>query len=49
MSHDIPLRRNHESLQMEAKRWVAAIREDDADARGRLKRAVPGERFAGPP
>ena len=42
MSHDTPLRRNLESLKKEAKRWLAAIRADDADARGRLERAVPG-------
>jgi len=42
MSHDTPLHRTLESLKKEAKRWLAAIRADDADARARLERAVPG-------
>ena len=42
MSHDTPLHRTLESLKKEAKRWLAAIRAGDADARGRLERAVPG-------
>jgi hypothetical protein len=42
LSHDTPLRRDLESLKKEAKRWLAAIRADDADARGSLERAVPG-------
>jgi hypothetical protein len=42
MSHDAAPRRNLESLKKEAKRWLAALRANDADARARLERAVPG-------
>ncbi len=42
MSHDAAPRRNLESLKKEARRWLAAIRANDADARARLERAVPG-------
>jgi hypothetical protein len=34
-------RRNLESLKKEAKRWLAALRDDDPDARARLARAIP--------
>ena len=34
-------RRNLESLKKEAKRWLAALRDDDPDARARLARATP--------
>jgi hypothetical protein len=42
MSHDATPRRNLESLKKEAKRWLAAIRAGDSDARGRFERALPG-------
>jgi hypothetical protein len=41
--HDEPAtpRRNLESLKKEAKRWLAALRDNDPDARARLTRAIP--------
>jgi Leucine Rich Repeat (LRR) protein len=42
MSHDDVPRRTLESLKKEAKRWLAAIRDGDVDARRRLERALPG-------
>ena len=41
MSHELPRRRNLESLRKEAKRWLDAIRANDPDARARLERALP--------
>lgn len=38
---DVPHRRSIESLKKEAKRWLAALREHNPDARTRLVRAVP--------
>ena len=35
-----PPRRSLESLKKEAKRWLAALRDDDPDARARLSRAI---------
>ena len=41
MSHELPRRRNLESLKKEAKRWLDAIRANDPDARARLERTLP--------
>jgi hypothetical protein len=41
MSHELPPRRNLESLKKEAKRWRDALRANDSDARARLERALP--------
>ena len=42
MSDERPTpRRNLESLKKEAKRWLAALRENDPEARARLARAIP--------
>lgn len=42
MSHDTAPHRSLESLKKEAKRWLAAIRAGDAEARDRFVRARPG-------
>src|SRR5262245_13997448 len=42
MSHDPAPRKTLESLKKEAKRWLAAIRAADVDARARFERALPG-------
>jgi hypothetical protein len=41
MSDDLARRRSLESLKKEAKRWFDALRQNDPDARARLKRAIP--------
>ena len=41
MSHELPPRRNLESLRKEAKRWLDALQADDRDARARLERTLP--------
>jgi len=41
MAHEFPHRRNLDSLKKEAKRWLAAFRENSGDARARLARALP--------
>jgi hypothetical protein len=41
MVHEFPRRRNLDSLRKEAKRWLAALRDNAADARARLARALP--------
>src|SRR4051812_26200614 len=41
MSHESSRRRSLESLKKEAKRWLAELRANDADARARLSRALP--------
>ena len=41
MSHELPPRRNLESLKKEAKRWLAALHAGDPEARARLARAFP--------
>jgi hypothetical protein len=41
MSHELPPRRNLESLKKEAKRWLDALQAGDPDARVRLARAFP--------
>ena len=41
MSHELPPRRNLESLRKEAKRWLGALQAGDPDARARLARAIP--------
>ena len=41
MTDEHPRRRSLESLRKEAKRWLAALRSDDDDARARLARAIP--------
>lgn len=41
MGHEFPRRRNLASLKKEAKRWLAALRENVGDARARFARAVP--------
>jgi hypothetical protein len=41
MSHELPPRRNLESLKKEAKRWLDALQSGDPDARARLFRAFP--------
>ncbi len=46
MSDPLAGRRNLESLRKEAKRWVAALRADAADARARFERATGTSPFA---
>jgi hypothetical protein len=41
MSDELPRKRTLESLRKEAKRWLAALRAHDADARARLERVLP--------
>ena len=41
MSDELPHTRTLESLKKEAKRWLAALRQGDADARARLARVLP--------
>jgi len=41
MSHELPPRRNLESLKKEAKRWLGELRAGDPEARARLARAFP--------
>ena len=41
MSHEVPSRRNLESLKKEAKRWLDALQAGDPEARARLARALP--------
>ena len=41
MSDELTPRRGLESLKKEAKRWLSALRDHDADARARLERALP--------
>jgi hypothetical protein len=41
MSAESPQRRSLDSLKKEAKRWLAALRVNAADARARLERALP--------
>jgi hypothetical protein len=41
MNHEIPPRRNLESLKKEAKRWLDALQAGDTDARARLAHAFP--------
>jgi hypothetical protein len=41
MSHEVPPRRNLESLKKEAKRWLGALHAGDPDARARLARVFP--------
>ena len=41
MNDELPSRRSLDSLKKEAKRWLAALRADAADARARLDRAFP--------
>jgi hypothetical protein len=41
MSHELPPRRNLESLKKEAKRWLDALQASDPDARARLERVIP--------
>jgi hypothetical protein len=41
MSDEFPRRRNLDSLKKEAKRWLAALRENAGEARARLARALP--------
>ena len=41
MNDELPSRRSLDSLKKEAKRWLAALRANAADARARLERAVP--------
>jgi hypothetical protein len=41
MSHELPPRRNLESLRKEAKRWLVEVRAGDPDARARLSHAFP--------
>jgi Leucine rich repeat len=42
MSDELPRRRSLDSLKKEAKRWLDALRADDAGARARLERVLPG-------
>src|SRR5688572_13363950 len=42
MSRKLTPHSSLENLKREAKRWLSALREGDADARGRLERALPG-------
>jgi hypothetical protein len=42
MSDELSRRRSLDSLKKEAKRWLDALRADDAGARARLERALPG-------
>ena len=41
MSHELPPRRNLESLKKEAKRWLGELQAGDPEARARLTRAFP--------
>jgi Leucine Rich Repeat (LRR) protein len=41
MSHELPPRRNLESLKKEAKRWLGVLQAGDPDASARLARAFP--------
>src|SRR6516225_741748 len=41
MAHEFPRRRNLDSLRKEAKRWLAALRDNVEDARTRLARVLP--------
>jgi hypothetical protein len=41
MSHELPPRRNLESLKKEAKRWLGDLHAGDPEARARLARAFP--------
>jgi hypothetical protein len=41
MNEELAVRRSLESLKKEAKRWLAALRANAADARARLIRAIP--------
>lgn len=41
MSDELPRRRTLESLKKEAKHWLAALRDGDADAWTRFQRAIP--------
>jgi len=41
MSHELPPRRNLESLKKEAKRWLGTLQAGDPEARARLARAFP--------
>jgi Leucine-rich repeat (LRR) protein len=41
MNDELPARRSLDSLKKEAKRWLAALRANAADARARLERAIP--------
>ena len=41
MNDELPSRRSLDSLKKEAKRWLAALRANAADARARLERALP--------
>jgi hypothetical protein len=41
MSHELPPRRNLESLKKEAKRWLGKLQAGDPEARARLPRAFP--------
>jgi len=40
MPHEFPRRRSFENLKKDAKRWLAALREHDADAQARFTRAI---------
>lgn len=42
MHNERPQRRSFESLRKEAKRWLDALQQQDADAHARLRRAHPG-------
>jgi hypothetical protein len=44
MAHEFPRRRSLDSLRKEAKRWLAALRENAGEARDRLARALPNAR-----
>jgi hypothetical protein len=44
MSDKLPPGRGLDSLRKEAKRWLAALRANAADARARLERALPNAR-----
>src|SRR6516225_9271858 len=41
MGHEFPRHRNLDSLRKEAKRWLAALRDNVGDARTRLARVLP--------
>ena len=41
MSRELTPRSSLEGLRKEAKRWLRALRENDAEARARLRRAYP--------
>src|SRR5262245_57495836 len=42
MTRKLTARSSLENLRKEAKRWLSALRENDAEARERLRRAWPG-------